>query len=614
MKDSCFHKYIYTWVYHRTIKNQIDPPTDGSRSNSILMKYSNKMFALLFLVLLASCAKDKFVESTDNRYSTEAFKSSNVRIVNLGGSNQVVVNGDSLTNFTVRYGDTDPLSGRYPATKYFPEDGRLGMLWKVPQDLLNTNNKAEIEVTFVSYQGLGLGLHKKFEVQDNGTPVDYYTLLGDYYNVGLPEVITVPRSVESPRNPENCKIRIINFCEKPGPINDKQEQIEDLFGPVSLTWSDGTPINDRLSHVPVGQVSDYVEIPYGTYQLKVLTENHRQLPSSGSPTMDYMTSSISFIENRTAVIPTYLTYSPITNFKPGGVYTVVVYSQPFEYPNLNDPEYTHDQMQNGFRIIADVDAPVNNTYARIQFVNAKAADGEVSLKVADKRSSVIPFGKHADYLTTVHGRHQFEALHNNTLLTSIDYEVKAGDNYTVWLYTTQAGKDTMVVSHNNLSGVTFAGGAGTQDGTYERHKTSFYTDLRFLNLNNSFPYATFTSDNGRPFNNNGRAFDERSTEQLTPGFVPSVHPSVRLLQLIGSTAIQPQKIMAYHSTQYTTPGKWADEVPVRTTKDLITRPELYDVRGDMPLMDIGSYSMALIGKQTEDARYTSRMIIVKHTK
>lgn len=578
------------------------------------MEYRNKIFALLLLGLSLSCAKDKFVEPTDNRYRTEASKSSNVRIVNLGGSNQVVVNGDSLTNFVIRTGDTDPLSGRYPATKYFPENGRLGMLWNVPQDLLDNNNKAEVEVTFVSHQGLGIGLHKEFDVYDNGTPVDYYTLLGDYYNVGLPEVIEVPRSVESPRNPENCKVRIINFSEKPGESQALQEEIENLFGPVSLTWADGTPINDKLNHVPVGEVSDYVEIPYGTYQLKVLTENHRQLPSSGSPTMDYMTSSISYVENRTAVIPTYLTYNPIANFKPGGVYTVVVYSQPFEYPNMNDPEYTHDQMQNGFRIIADIDAPVNNTYARLQFVNALPEDGEVSLKVGGKNTGSVTFGKYTEYITSVHGKHRLEVISNNTTQTSVDYEVKAGDNYTVWLYRTAQGKDTLVVSHNNLSGVTYAGGTGTQDASYERHKTSFYTDLRFFNFNNSFPYATFTSDNGKPFNNNGRAFDERSTEQLTPGFIPWVHPNIRLLQLLGSTQITPQKIMAYHATEHTTPGTWADEVPIRTSRDLITRPELYDVRGNMPLMDIGSYSVALVGKQTEDVRYQSRMIIVKHTK
>ncbi len=579
-----------------------------------LRKISYKIVALSLLGLFASCAKDKLVELTDNRYSTEAFESSNVRIVNLGGSNQVVVNGDSLTNFIVRNGESDPLFGRYPATKYFPEDGRLGMLWNVPQDLLNEHNKADIAIKLLAYQGIGIGLEKEFEIHDNGSPVDYYTLLGDYYNVGLPEIIAVPRGIESPSNPEHCKVRIINFAEKPGESQQHQEVIEDLYGPLSLAWSDGTSIAEKLNSVPVGEVSEYVEIPYGTYQLKVLTEDQRQLPSSGSPTMDYMTSSISFIENRTAVIPTYLTYNPIATFKPGGVYTVVVYSQPFEYPNINDPEYTHDQMQNGFRIIADIDPPVNHTYARIQFVNARPEAGEISLKVGGKSTAAVAFGDHTEYITTVHGKHKLEAFSSNTALTSLDYDVKAGDNYTVWLYSTAGGKDSLVVSHNNLSGVTYAGGTATQDASLERYKTSFYTDLRFFNLSDAFPYATFTSDNGRPFNNNGRAFDERSTEQLTPGFIPWVHPNVRIFQPIGSTNIQPQKIMAYHATASTTPGTWADEVPVRTTQDLIARPDLFNVRGHLPMTDIGSYSIALIGKQTEDTRYKSRMIIVKHTK
>ncbi|MFZ4261775.1 hypothetical protein ACFRAE_07015 [Sphingobacterium sp. HJSM2_6] len=578
------------------------------------MKHSDKIFIISLIVMLASCAKDKLVENTDNRFRTEAFKNSNVRIVNLGSSNQVLVNEDSLTNFVIRYGDTDPLSGRYPSTKYFPKDGRLGLLWNIPQDLLNKNNKAEVEVLYGSYQGLGIGLNKKFEVQDNGSPVDYYTLLADNYSIGLPEVIKVPRSIESPSNPENCKIRVINFSEKPGPINDKLVNIEDFLGPVSLAWSDGTPIHDLLNHIPIGSVSDYVEVPYGTYQLKVLSENRRQLPSTGSPSMDYITSSISTIKNRTEVIPTYLTYNPIANFKPGGVYTVVVYAQSFNYPILNDPQYNYEQIQNGFRIIVDVEAPVNNTYARIQFVNAKAEEGETFLKVGNKKTEFAQFGKYTEYLTTVHGKHKFEVMNNNNLLTAIDYEVQAGDNYTVWLYTTAAGKDTLVVSHNNLSAVTYFGGSGTQDASFERHKTNFYTDIRFLNLNSSFPYATFTSDNGKAFNNNGRAFDERSTEKLIPGYIPWAHPNIRLLNLSGTSDINPTKIMVYHATKHTTPGKWADEVPIKSSWDLITKPDLYDIRGNTPKIDVGSYSICLIGKQTEDIRFKSRLIIVKHTK
>lgn len=578
------------------------------------MKSSKKIFVLLLLGLFVSCSKDKFVEEVDNRYSTEASKSSNVRIVNLGGSNQVIVNGDSITNFVIRNGETDPMAGKYPPTKYFPVDGRLGMLWNVPQDLLNEQNSADIEVTYLAYQGIGIGLQKKFKIQDKGNSVDYYTLLGDYYNVGLPEVIEVPRSVESPRTPENCKIRIINFTEKPGESQATQETIEDLYGPVSLAWSDGTAINKALSHVPVGKVSDYVEIPYGTYQLKVLTENQRQLPSTGSLIMDYMTSSISYIENRTAVIPTYLTYNPIANFKPGGVYTVVVYSQPFDYPNINDPEYTHKQVQNGFQIIADMNPPVNNTYARIQFVNARAEAGAVSLKVGNKSTDAVSFGTYSGYIAAIQGKLQFEALLNNTTLAAVDYDVKAGDNYTVWLYSTATGKDSLVVSHNNLSGVTFGGQSGTQDATYERFKTNFYTDVRFFNFNTAFPYATFTSDNGKPFSNNGWAFDERSTEQLTPGYIPWVNPYVRLVQMGGNTKIQTQKIMVYHATENTTPGTWADEVAIYTTQDLIAKPELFAIRGALPNADIGSYSIALIGKQTQDPRYKSRMMIVKHTK
>lgn len=574
------------------------------------MKIIHKIFWLLLpaIVLLSGCAEDKLDDIADNRYTTEAFKSSNVRIVNLGGSNQAIVNGDTLTNFVI----VGPLEQKqYPSTKYFPKDGRLGITWTLPQNLLKNDNTSFIEIKFWDYTGTPS--EHKFEVKDNGYAKDYYTLLNDNYAAGIPEVVEVPRDISAPSKPENSKVRLINFSEK----SSRDDGIEEFYGPVTLAWGDGTAIDEKLSNLAIGEISDYIEIPYGTYQLKVLSEDGRQMPGVGSPTIDQMNSSISFIQN-SKVIPSYMTYAPVVDFKPGGIYTVVVYASYFEYPYLVNLMERENYIQNGFRVIADIAEPVNTTFARAQFVNARPEEGEVSLKVSNKNTDVVPFGNYTEYITLIQGKHEIQALGGNTPLASLEYDVKAGDNYTVWLFKTENGTDTLVVSHNDLSGVTpIIGGANTQDASFNRNKTNFFTHMRFFNFNMDFPYATFTSDNGQRF---GGSYDETATEQLTPGFIPHTNPIVKYLngtvgiQGIPQKFLQPSDIMVYKSSKETSPGTWAEEVPILTTRDLITRPELYDVREGKPAFDVGSYSIALIGKNSQDDRYKSKMIIVKHTK
>jgi len=70
--------------------------------------------------------------------------------------------------------------------------------------------------------------------------------------------------------------------------------------------------------------------------------------------------------------------------------------------------------------------------------------------------------------------------------------------------------------------------------------------------------------------------------------------------------------MAYRSTATTAPGTWADEIPVLTSQDLIPRRELYS-KG-IPTLNTGVYTIALIGRKTDDDRYKSKMIIITHTK
>ena len=93
------------------------------------------------LLLLAACKKDKIDFESDNRPVVENQKRSNVRIINLSSYNQVIADGDTLTNFRVRR-PTDIDADRYPGTKYFPDNGRLGKIWDVPMDVFGADEKA----------------------------------------------------------------------------------------------------------------------------------------------------------------------------------------------------------------------------------------------------------------------------------------------------------------------------------------------------------------------------------------------------------------------------------------------------------------------------------------
>ena len=109
------------------------------------------LLCLGLMLLSQACKKDKVDSITDNRILTENRANSTARIINLGGYNQVIANGDSLTNFVVR----SPLSPdyyKYPGTSYFPSDGRLGKTWNIPQDLFNAKETAKLAFMFKNYQ------------------------------------------------------------------------------------------------------------------------------------------------------------------------------------------------------------------------------------------------------------------------------------------------------------------------------------------------------------------------------------------------------------------------------------------------------------------------------
>ena len=563
------------------------------------------LFWLCYLLLMLSgCSENKFDYLVDNRASTAAIESSKFRIVNLRGANQVIANGDSLTGFILKDPHA-PDASDYPGTKYFTKNGKMGKLWQIPQDVFDASDSLKLKIETYSYNFFGAPV--EFSIQKKTAPTDYYLLQAKGYFIDeQPDMVAIPRDTKSPARPDCFKIRLLNLsCQL---LATNVSGMEHLNGPLQLTWADGTPVSDKLNNIKPGEYSEYIEVPYGTYQFKVLTPDGRQLP--GQEPDDYYiidpsTSSICTYNSANQPQPTYQTYAPIHAYKPGGIYTIVVSAQSFKYPYPGST--TNEQLaalQNGFEIIADVDEPVNTTYARVQFINALPEDGAVTLTLNGKEISEagVTFGNVTDYATLINGNYTVEAMDpSGKVLASTTSSMSAGDNYSVWLSNSDTGNDSLIVVANNLSGSMYSDTGDGQDASYDRFNRPYFLKLRFLNFDTDFEYLSFTTDNGQ-------AFSSTIGLQLKPNYVPKEQPYVSLKY----ETLNSFQIMAYRSTATTAPGAWADEIPVLTSQDLIPRPELYS-RG-IPALNTGVYTIALIGRKTDDDRYKSKMIIITHTK
>ncbi|QEM14267.1 DUF4397 domain-containing protein [Mucilaginibacter rubeus] len=566
-----------------------------------LNKYlSNPVLAacLALTLILGSCKKAKLDPTIDNRAVTDARKNSTVRIVNLGSYNQLQVNGDTLTNYVVRDKDS-PLYDSYPATKYFPTNGRLGTTWSVPQEFLN-NGAAKFIAETSGYQETPTKV--EFNVQEDAQqPVDYYLLPTQRYMqvTGLPEYIKVPRSIAPAADASHFKIRLLNLTGTP--IDDSR--LENLVTPLTLTWADGTPISSQTSNIAPGQYSEYIDLPYTTAQIKVLTTNGTQVPG-------YESTMVLNPANSTIEGVPGLSYIPIKSYAPGGVYTMVVTPRQYNVPSPGTTTgETVKAHQNSVRLITDISEPVNVTYFRMQAVNTLPGVNGVKILVNSKPlGAAIDYTAHTDYNTFIIGQYDIQAVNaSGTVLASAKISPIANSNYTLWLNPGADGKPVIAAVANDLSGTLVTN--ATDDATYARYSNEFSFSMRFLNLSKDVPYLTLTTDNAQDFNSQ-YGFNTGAVTNLQPGVVPVEFPYIRA----GFDA-KPYQIMAFRSTPAVVPGSWASDIPVINSKDLIARPALY-VKGVLPNHEPGFYTIALVGKTGAQATPAekAKMIIVKHSK
>jgi len=576
--------------------------------NKIRFRFFSLM-GLGLLILAQGCKKDKTDLRQDNRVLTVNRANSNVRIINLAGFNQVKANGDSLTSFVVKNPFTaDGL--KYPGTSYFPTDGKLGKTWFVPQDIFKANETAEFDFGLRTYQASGMADIKMTAKNDYNNPTDYY-LLPTFFMTGQPAVVPVNRGVSVPSKPDHFKIRIVNLTGSiNSPGSNPSGPLENLAGSVSLAFADGTLVNTATSNVSAAQrTSEYIEVPYGTYQFKVLSANGRQLPASGGDLYDY-----TIIDPPTSTMPvslsqnTGLTFAPIQTYQPGGIYTIVVAPQNFKVI-MDELNNSTDSYQNSFQIVNDNSAAANNTYFRIQ--GANAFDNQpVSFRLDGKTIATnISFGTSSDYHIQVHGSHLVEAIDaSGKVIASASQTLRPSQNYTAWVYADPNGQGKLLLVANDLSGSGYT--AAQEDASFSRWQFKFPFYKRFLNLSVGNPYITFTLNNGQTssgINNNPNA-----GVNMQPGLPLYEQPYTN------STYNQAAfDIMAYRSKPNVVPGVWASDIEVLKNESFIANKALYtNVSRMLPVQEAGIYTVALIGATGTNVPVAkkARMMIVKHNK
>lgn len=571
--------------------------------------YLTYVAIIVLSFVFTSCKKEKIEMGVDNRAVTENRERSNVRIVNIAGYNQVISGKDSLTNFIVRRPDA-PDADQYPGTPYFPVDGRLGKSWVIPQDLFNQQDQVKLTLGARSYQG---NLYPDITFQapnDYNKPMDYF-LMPTIFMDGQPDIVPVPRAVSSPSKPDHFKIRIVNLG---GNIKHHTMGLlgmqEDLTGAVSLAYADGTLVHTQTNNINVSTVSSpYIELPYGTYQFRLLLQDGRQIPAVGADTYEYTvlhpsTSTIAISHSSNS----NLHYAPVATYQPGGVYTIVVAPREFNY-HVDEVDNTSSYYQNAFQVLSDVTAPANRTYFRIQAANALAGQS-VRFRIDGKiLADALTFGQAGNYLNLIQGTHVIEALDmSGKVLASVEQALQPAQNYTIWLYPGQDGKAKLLLVANDLSGSVYTG--AQDDASFAHLQYQFYFPKRFLNLSIGNPYVTFTAGNGQ---SPAMALDNRdAVENLQPGIPKMERPYIGY-----RTIYNPFEFMVYRSTPDVVPGTWANDIAVLTHEAFIANKKLYEKPGrPAPVQEAGVYTVALIGKSSKDVTPSdkARMILVKHTR
>lgn len=574
------------------------------------------LFIFCFLFFFSSCKKTKIDHEMRHLQQVDLGELSGIRLINTAEYGQVIVNGDQLTNFIGRRAPS-PLepyvipgssywSEGYPGTDYFPINGYLGREWRIPKQLFRENGRLDLFLE----DAVGFGGTSRLGITLNGGEknVDYY--LGGYSDGAAPYFV-VKRDETAPARPGFFKIRVINLSYPLGPgFGNPRGIFRDLSGPVSLCYADGTPVDQRTSHIGYEKrASEYIELPYGKYQFRILHQSGWQLPATDGDgltmTLDPPTASMDL----DFLAPNHQVFAPVHSYQPGSVYTIMIHPSLFRTILQETPLIVNGEHQNAFRVIEDSPRKANTTFCRIQGFNALPG-ATIKLRLNGKEMPrEMAYGKGSDYEILNAGKFDIEAYNTDgKLVASSKYPLETNQNYTAWIYPDKDGNGQISVVANDLSAEVFMGDGGQDNAAYGTKNNNFPFSKRFLNLCPDIPYLTFTKNNGQPL---GKAGQEKALTNLAPGKPVPQSP------YIGEYDVDPYEILAYRSAPGLVPGVWADDIPSLQSQDFIADKELYTrTGGALPIQEPGIFTVAVIGRVGANvpAAFKAKMVILKHNK
>ncbi|NIG56736.1 DUF4397 domain-containing protein [Chitinophaga sp. Cy-1792] len=568
------------------------------------------LYTLSAALLLGGCTK-KLDYTYDNRTVQLPNTPSNSRIVNLAGATELKINGQALTSFLL-----PSIEGFYGAdntkgTRWFPESGRLGTTYTIPKEVFNNGLADSVLFSTLNPKNAAPNARPFSIREDEAKTFDYYFVwFLPNANGKMDSLFRIPRDISASVNPAAFKLRLLNLSSVEG-----ANSLPGIYrkGPMTVTFADGTTV-PGLSNVQPGTYSEYIDIPYGTYQFKVLDSDGKEVLATGGGynTLNPNTGTLLDINGTPGMggyKDTWLTYAPVKTFQPGGVYTIAVSSNyDTRVSNGNPNGETVPADNNVFRIINDVTEPLNYTYARMQGVNAMTGQPITWMVDGKVLSDALPFGKAGDYNIFITGKHTLQAISSDKkILADTTFFLDAADNISAWLYANSAGQPGVTLVSNNLS-AKYTSGKAADDGTYNTLKDAYPFWIRFMNFCPDMKEVSFMGNNGQGFISPVQA---NATGNLHVPFAQPVVTEPYARMIVNFTS----NIQVHASQPTVLPGDWMRNVSSLNSQQFIAHPELYK-HTSLPGSEPGVYTVALIGRNTSDAGTAdkARMIIVKHTK
>ncbi|RPD42129.1 hypothetical protein [Chitinophaga barathri] len=583
---------------------------------------------LLALVSMSACLKEKkdnLIEPLDVLQKSN----SSIRMFNLtGGPVDVMINNIPLTSFNNSGGATPLGLSIFPSGKW--NSAENGSPFTIMNGLLDKNGKAHLVLT------AGTILNEDTVLQNDITqPRDYY-LLPD----GSMKILA--RQNIPPSRPENFRIRIIN-------MGDENDALG-LGAPLSLTWADGSAVSPELQNIASNTSSEYVEIPYGSYQFKLFTGTGAGV-NVIKQLAELPLNALFDGCNPDAVIPQTGLLPRVRTFKPGGVYSIVVSSGAITFWDC----YRFSRlgkMVNSYRIVTELDPGVNHSYARMHALNAMPGkqvrvrvDGAFLSESPMPYLGSLPYNEtvNADYKIFVQGEHTVQAVdEKGTVLAEQSLRLYPYDNYTIWVNERPDGKPGLLFSANDMTSTLYASnynnGQFPDDGTSgtpRRVNFPYAWQSRFLNLSPDLPYATFTNDQSlfqtAPVYADSLRYSSAYVN-IASGVLPERNASILYTipakneftyfgaEPIYEMDITPSFIRVFRSRPGNPgeiPGEWLKQVaPLDAKKAFIANPQLYVSGGMTPRVETGIYSIALVGRtyNSSGGDDKAKLVVIKHNK